>query len=290
MRVIVTGGTGFIGTKVTAALLDRGDEVTLLVRPETDLSRVDGRAQTTSEMGAAASADAVVNLAGAGVLDKRWSDARLRVIHDSRVSTTTALARAASSVRVFVSASAVGYYGMRTDDAVLDESSPPGDDPLARICVDWEEATHHVRAGCRVAIARIGIVLGSDGGALARLVPMYRRFMGGPIGSGKQWWSWVHVRDVVSALLFAIDTPSLEGAFNATAETPATMDEVSRTLAKVLGRPNALRVPAFVLRAALGEAASVLLTGQRALPKKLLASGFRFQFSNLEDAIRASVE
>ena len=277
MRVVISGGTGFIGTKVTAALLDRGDEVTLVVRAETNASRVDPRARRAS-LEHIPEADAIINLAGAGVMDKRWSRERLAVLRGSRVETTRALAR--TSAKVLVSASAVGYYGMRSDDAELDESSPPGDDTLARICAAREHGE-----GRRVATARIGIVLGKDGGALARLVPMYRRFVGGPIGSGKQWWSWVHVDDVVSALLFALDTPAIEGPFNVTAENPATMDVVAHTLARALHRPNAMRVPAFALRAALGDSANVLLTGQRALPKKLIATGFTFRYRDLEQAV-----
>ena len=296
MHVVVSGGTGFVGTALTRALLDRGDEVTLLVREGTDMSRVDLRAKAarwsaraSSDEGheAAARADAIVNLAGAGVLDQRWTDERIEVLRDSRIATTEALARTATAARVFVSASAVGYYGMRSDDIELDETTPPGDDVLARLCVDWERAAS--AAPGRIALARIGIVMGKGGGAMERLAPMYRRFVGGPVGTGKQWWSWIHLADVVGSLLFALDTPRLEGPFNVTAEIPVTMQEVSRTLARVLHRPNALRVPAFALRAAIGRGAEVLLTGQRALPKKLPAAGFHFQYRNVEDAIRAAV-
>jgi uncharacterized protein len=272
MDVVVSGGTGFVGSHLVPALRARGDVVTVLAR---------------GDVAPARKADAVVNLSGAGVLDERWSPARLKVIRDSRVETTHALVAAATSARVIVNASAVGYYGMRTDDAELDESSPPGEDVLARICVDWEAATKGAR--CRVAIARFGIVVGLGGGALARIVPMYRRFIGGPIGSGKQWWSWVHVDDVVSAILLALDTEAFAGPFNVTAERPARMDEVSSTLARVLHRPNALRVPAFALRAAIGPGAEALLTGQCVIPKKLLAAGFAFQHRDLESSLRLCV-
>jgi uncharacterized protein (TIGR01777 family) len=228
-----------------------------------------------------------VNLAGAGVLDERWTEKRLALVRGSRIETTRALAAAAKDARVFVSASAVGYYGMHRDDAELDESSPPGDDVLARICVDWENEARKARG--RVAIPRIGIVLGAGGGALSRMIPMFRRFVGGPIGSGKQWWSWIHVDDLVRAILFAIDSPSLEGPFNATAPSPATMNDVARELGKALHRPYAMRAPEFALRVAMGEAADVLLTGQRVLPKKLLAAGFSFEHTTLREAIEASV-
>lgn len=193
-----------MGTHLARALLDRGDEVTVLVHSSS--AGIDPRAKT-APLAAPPACDAIVNLAGAGVMDERWTDERVRVLRSSRIDVTRALA--AAGARVFVSASAVGYYGMRSDDAELDESAPPGDDVLARLCVDWEAAAREARG--RVAIARIGIVLGSGGGALAQMVPMFRRFAGGPLGSGKQWWSWIHVDDLVRALVFALDTPALDG-------------------------------------------------------------------------------
>ena len=288
MRVAISGATGFVGSHLVPTLLERGDDVTVLVRGATDTARIDRRARTakTDAAGVVEEADAVVNLAGAGVMDEAWSDARLALLRSSRVDTTRALAERAKSARVFVSASAIGYYGMRTDDDELDESTPPGDDELARICVEWERVA---RPSCRVAIARIGIVLGADGGALARMVPMFRRFVGGPMGSGKQWWSWIHVDDLVSAILFAIDTPAIDGPFNATAPNPARMDDVARELGAALHRPHAMRAPAFALRMALGKRADVLLTGQRVLPKKLLARGFAFRYAELRPAIEKAV-
>ncbi|HEY1958645.1 MAG TPA: TIGR01777 family oxidoreductase [Polyangiaceae bacterium] len=284
MRVAISGGTGFVGSHLSRALLDRGDEVTLLVRAETNRAHIDARAKTAT-IESLPDVDAIVNLAGAGVMDQRWTEARLRVLRASRVETTRALAER-SKARVFVSASAVGYYGMRTDDADLDESSPPGDDVLARMCVDWEAAARG--ASGRVAIARIGIVLGKDGGALARMVPMFRRFAGGPLGSGKQWWSWIHVGDLVRALLFALDQ-NLEGPFNATAPAPATMNDVASELGRALHRPAVARAPAFAMRLALGERADVLLTGQRAIPMRLLGAGFQFRYPELRAAIEAAI-
>jgi uncharacterized protein (TIGR01777 family) len=301
MRVAISGGTGFVGSHLVPALLGRGDEVILLVREQTNTERVErllsrrpapggsvGRARTARlAEGALGGVEAVVNLAGAGVMDRPWTDERLALIRSSRVDTTRRLAREAKDARVFVSASAVGYYGMRTDDAELDESSPPGDDVLARICVDWEAAAR--TASCRVAIARTGIVLGKGGGALARMVTMFRRFVGGPLGSGKQWWSWIHVDDLVRAYLFAIDTPSFEGPFDATAPAPARMDDVARELGRALHRPSALRAPAAAMRLTLGRRADVLLTGQRVLPRKLVAAGFEFRYPDLAGAIAAAV-
>ena len=196
MKVAISGGTGFVGTHLVPALLSRGDEVTLLVRPKTDLSRIDPRVNRGAiDEATLRGVDAIVNLAGAGVMDERWTPERVKLLHDSRTTTTRNLVEHAKDARVFVSASAVGYYGMRRDDTEIDESTPPGDDVLARICIDWESEAS--KASCRVAMARIGIVLGKEGGALARIVPVFRRFVGGPLGSGKQWWPWIHVDDVV---------------------------------------------------------------------------------------------
>jgi uncharacterized protein (TIGR01777 family) len=288
MRVAISGGTGFVGAHLVPALLARGDEVTLLVRPQTNMSRIDPRVKRGAiDDATLRGVGAIVNLAGAGVMDERWTPARLEVLHESRIDTTRALAKTAKDARVFVSASAVGYYGMRRDDEAIDEQAPPGDDVLARICVDWENAARESVA--RVAMARIGIVLGKGGGALARLTPVFRRFVGGPLGSGKQWWPWIHVDDVVGAILFAIDTGDFSGPFNTTAPTPVTMNVLARTLGDVLHRPHAMRAPEFALRLALGDSAEVLLTGQRALPKKLLAAGYDFRHADLREAIESSI-
>jgi uncharacterized protein (TIGR01777 family) len=288
MKVAISGGTGFVGTHLVPALLARGDDVTLLVRPETDLSRVDARVKRGAIDDATLHGiDAIVNLAGAGVMDQRWTPDRLNLLHDSRTGTTRKLVEHAKDARVFVSASAVGYYGMRRDDDdEIDESAPPGDDVLARICVDWENEAR--KASCRVAMARIGIVLGRQGGALARMLPVFRHFVGGPLGSGKQWWPWIHVDDVIGSILFAIDHEDFSGPYNATAPTPVTMNELAKTLGEVLHRPSSMRAPEFALRLALGDSADVLLTGQRALPKKLLAAGYAFQHTSLRRALEAA--
>lgn len=284
MRVLLTGGTGFIGSALGRALRDRGDEVVVVSR----------RGPVTWEAAGAevGRADAVVHLAGESVAAGRWTPERLERIRSSRVDTTELLARAAAAVsrrpRVFVSASAVGYYGMRLDDARLDESAPPGDDVLARICVAWEQAAEPARAAAiRVVHPRIGIVLGEGGGALARMRMPFRWFVGGPIGSGKQWMSWIHRRDVVRALLLLVDDEALFGPVNVVAPEPVTMDAFARSLGRSLGRPAALRVPAPALRLALGEGlARALLTGQRVVPRKLLDAGFTFDVPALDEALR----
>ena len=238
-----------------------------------------------------ARADAVVHLAGEPVAGGRWTAERLERIRASRVDTTDRIARAiaagAHKPRVLVSGSAVGIYGMRRDDVVCDESTPPGDDVLARICVAWEAAAAPARdAGVRVVHPRTGIVLGR-GGALAKMEGPFRWFVGGPIGEGTQWMSWIHLRDVVRALLRMVDADDLAGPVNLVAPAPVTMNEMSRALGKALGRPSGLRVPAAALRLALGKGlAEVLLTGQRVAPRRLEQAGFSFELATIDEALR----
>jgi len=214
----------------------------------------------------------------------------LESIRSSRVESTERLASAIQGAsrkpRVFVSGSAVGIYGMRDDDRELDESAPPADDVLARIVTAWEGAAEAARsAGVRVVHPRTGVVLGRGGGALSKMAGPFKWFVGGPIGNGRQWVSWVHVRDVVRALLFAIDHEALVGPVNVVAPAPVTMEALARCIGHALGRPAGMRVPPFALRLALGEGlAQMLLTGQRVLPRKLLDSGFVFDFSGIEQA------
>jgi uncharacterized protein (TIGR01777 family) len=236
-------------------------------------------------------ADALVHLAGAGVFDTRWSDERLALIRSSRVESTRVLAETLAQLSapppVWVSGSAIGYYGMREDDVELDENATPGHDVLARICVDWEAATAKASAhGVRVAHARIGLALGADGGALEPLLLAFRSFIGGPLGSGKQWFSWVHVDDVVRAILFAIGDKTLSGPFNITAPNPVTMNTLARELGSSLHRPSIFRVPSFALKLTMGSGrAQALLTGQRVLPKVLTSHGFAFDHTELRGAL-----
>ncbi|HEX8791252.1 MAG TPA: TIGR01777 family oxidoreductase [Polyangiaceae bacterium] len=282
MRVLLTGGTGFIGTHLARALQARGDEVAVVSRRgPVGWDQVEARVATV---------DAVVHLAGEPIADARWTPERLERIRASRVDTTERLARAIASAgskpRVFVSGSAVGVYGMRRDDVVCDESTSPGDDVLAGIVVAWEAAAAPARsAGVRVVHPRTGVVLG-PGGALSRMVGPYRWFVGGPIGSGKQWVSWVHLHDVVSALMFMIDR-DIQGPANVVAPKPVTMEQLSSAIGRALHRPSLLRVPGFALKAALGSGvAEVLLTGQRAVPAALQAAGFSFAYPRIDEALR----
>jgi uncharacterized protein (TIGR01777 family) len=303
VKVVVTGGTGFIGRKLVRALLDRGDAVAVLTRdaagarPTFD-PRVAvetwGPSADGPWKGVIASADAVVHLAGAGVLDERWSKERLALIRSSRVEPTQWLAAAIANAplrpRVLVSGSAVGIYGMRRDDNVLDEQAPHGDDVLAAICEEWEGATDEAtRAGVRVAIPRIGIVMGLEGGALAKMIGPFKAFVGGPVGDGAQWVSWIHWRDVVRGILFAIDHDDFGGPFNLSAPKPVTMEDFAHALGAALHRPAAIRVPALALRAAIGPGADAILTGQRAVPVRLERAGFTFEFEELLPALRSVV-
>ncbi|HTQ44649.1 MAG TPA: TIGR01777 family oxidoreductase [Polyangiaceae bacterium] len=282
MRVLLTGGTGFIGSHLARALEARGDQVVVVSRrgPVT-WDDVEARVSTV---------DAVVHLAGEPVADARWTPERLERIRASRVDTTGRLARAIAAAprkpRAFVSASAVGIYGTRTDDVVCRESTPPGDDVLARIVVDWEAAAAPAReAGVRVAHPRTGIVLG-PGGALSRMVGPYRFFVGGSIGSGKQWVSWIHLHDEVSALLFLLDR-DIQGPVNLVAPEPVTMAQLSSAIGRTMHRPSLMRVPGFALKVALGSGvAQLLLTGQRVAPAALQAAGFSFAFARIDEALR----
>jgi uncharacterized protein (TIGR01777 family) len=294
--VLVSGGTGFIGRELVKALEARGDRTAVLTRGRAGEKRVTWDARPSEATIDALvremeKADAVVNLAGAAITDERWTDARVAVLRESRVGATTAIARAIERAkkrpRVLVSGSAVGIYGMRDDDRELDESAPHGDDVLGSIAHEWEASADPARAaGVRVAHPRIGIVLGRGGGALAKMATPFKWFVGGAIGGGRQWLSWIHMQDVVRALIFAIDHGDLAGPFNATSPAPITMNDFARALGAALHRPSAFRVPAFALRLAVGEGISrILLTGQRALPKKLEACGFAFDFPSLDAAL-----
>ncbi len=297
-RILLTGGTGFIGRALAAALRGRGDEVVVVSRKAK--GGRDGEPGTVSwdaVEGEVAKADAIVHLAGEPIADERWTPERVAVLRSSRIDTTARLARAIATApsraspparpRVFVSGSAVGIYGMRLDDVVCDEATPPADDVLASIARDWEAAAAPAAdAGVRVVHPRIGVVLGREG-ALAKMRKPFEMFAGGPVGTGRQWLSWIHVADVVRALVFLVDETSLAGPVNLTAPEPSTMNDFARALGHALGRPSLFRVPAFALRAAFGEGvAELLLTGQRVAPRRLLHAGFTFQFPHLAEALR----
>ncbi|MEG4199550.1 thylakoid membrane protein ThyD [Microcoleus sp. Pol12A5] len=301
MKVAIAGATGFVGSRLVEKLQAAGHQVVVLSRDAAKASRVfpasaypnlEVVAYTPAESGdwqkSIAGCDAVVNLAGVPIAEERWTEARQQEILDSRRLTTAKLVEAIVNANprpsVFVSASAIGYYGT-SETAEFDETSLAGNDFLAAVCKDWEAAAQPVKnAGTRLAILRLGIVLGM-GGALAKMLPPFKLFAGGPLGTGKQWFSWVHREDVVDLILYALQNSQVEGVLNATAPNPVRMNELCQTLGEVLKRPSWLPVPSFALEMLLGDGAKVVLEGQKVLPKQTLASGFQYQYPTLKLAL-----
>lgn len=295
MRVFIVGGTGFVGVSLANRLRARGDEVTVMGltpgRPKGLEARVAVVAGDATARGdwqlRLAGHDAVVNLAGASIFT-RWTAAAKRAIRDSRILTTRNVVDALPAGGVtLVSTSAVGYYGFHGDEQ-LDEDAGPGSDFLARLCVDWEnEALRARERGARVALTRFGIVLGPGGGVLAKMVPLFRLGLGGRLGSGEQWFSWIHIDDLFGAMLHLLGRPETSGAYNLAAPDPVNNRDLTRELARVLHRPAVLPAPGFAVRIVLGEFADVLLKGQRVLPRRLLAEGFRFAHPRFAAALDA---
>ncbi|MEG4811403.1 TIGR01777 family oxidoreductase [Microcoleus sp. F8-D3] len=301
MKVAIAGATGFVGSRLVEKLQAAGHQVVVLSRDAAKAGRVfpasaypnlEVVAYTPGESGewqkSIAGCDAVVNLAGVPIAEERWTQARQQAILDSRKLTTAKLVEAIVNANprpsVLVSASAIGYYGT-SETAEFDETSLAGNDFLAAVCKDWEAAAQPAKnAGTRLAILRLGIVLGM-GGALAKMLPPFKLFAGGPIGTGKQWFSWIHREDVVDLILYALQNPQVEGVLNATAPNPVRMNELCQTLGEVLQRPSWLPVPSFALEMLLGDGAKVVLEGQKVLPKQTLASGFQYQYPTLKLAL-----
>jgi uncharacterized protein (TIGR01777 family) len=304
MRVLITGGTGLIGGALSADMAADGHEVIVLSRsPEQASSissgvRVEGwDARSAEGWGHLVDgADAIVNLAGAnlaghGFFPSRWTSERKRVIRDSRVlaghAVVEAIEQAAQKPRILIQSSGVGYYG-QTGDAEVLEDAPPGDDFLARLAhLEWEPSTASVEEmGVRRVIIRSGAVLSIHGGALPRLLLPFRLFLGGQLGSGRQWVPWIHQQDEVRAIRFLIEREETGGPFNLVAPETLTNAEFGKAIGRVMGRPAWIRVPGFVMEAAFGEVSSVVLEGQKAVPRRLLDMGFTFRFPDAESALR----
>lgn len=291
MHVVMTGATGFLGRALANALQAQGCELSVFSRDAARARRKLGLQVATFSAwhDAPTQADAVINLAGEPLIGGRWTTAKKDRIRASRISTTHGLVQWLSRMQlrpdVLISGSAVGYYGY-SDDQVFNETDAAGSDFGARLCADWEaSATAAEALNMRVCRIRTGVVLHRSGGALKRMLPAFQLGLGGPIAAGQQWFSWIHLDDWLSAVLYLLSRPDLSGPFNLTAPQPVRNIEFSQTLAQVLNKPCALRVPAFVLNMLAGEGAELLLNGQRVMPNRLLESGFVFARPDLQHAL-----
>jgi uncharacterized protein (TIGR01777 family) len=305
MRLLLLGCSGFVGRELVPFLLELGHSLTLVSRRERPFpslmgDRLVGLRLDPSEPAswqredlrrALAEAEGVVNLAGEPIAEKRWTPQHLQLLLDSRVTTTRLLVGAMASLRqppgVLVNGSAVGFYG--TDlEARFTEESPGADDVLGRLCRAWEGAADAAPAPCRVVKLRIGIVLGPDGGALGKMLPVFRTGFGGSLGSGRQWMSWIHRHDLCRLIAAALEDTSFRGVYNAVAPAPVRMATFASTLGRTLGRPSLLPVPGPILQLLLGDGARVVLEGQQVLPRHLEAQGFRFHYPELSAALAAA--
>lgn len=296
MHILVTGGTGFIGRALCAELLRGGHSLQVLSRqPDSVAMRLSlpgvSAIADLASLPADTRIDAVINLAGEPIADARWTASRRRLLEQSRIGVTRAidalLSRLAVPPAVMISGSAIGYYG-DCGEREVDEDAPAGRDYAAQLCADWEQAAAPVAArGTRVCLLRTGVVLHPDGGALARMLPVFRLGLGGRIGDGRQWMSWIHRDDVVALVLQALQDERYRGPCNATAPHPVRNGEFTRALAAAVRRPAVMPVPALALKLALGEASSLLLGSQRVLPGKAMACGFSFRYPTLASALAA---
>lgn len=293
MKIVISGASGFVGSALARLLLDAGHKVvgmgTSKVHPLESMANFTWRVADTSLSGTwqeeVAQADAVVNLAGRTIF-KRWSRAYKKQIADSRILTTRNIVTAMNGVsQILISTSAVGYYGNRGDQS-LTEQSGPGADFLARLSVDWEDAARDAESrGVRVAIMRFGVVLGTGGGALAQMLPTFHMFVGGPLGGGRQWFSWIHMSDLLAAIQFLLDHENTRGPYNFCAPGAVRQKDFARSLGTVLGRPAVVPAPSLALRLMMGEMAGVLLASQKVRPDRLIADGFTFRFPDVDMAL-----
>ncbi|RZB37134.1 MAG: uncharacterized protein SRB2_01403 [Desulfobacteraceae bacterium Eth-SRB2] len=294
MKIFITGGSGFVGTNLSFYLLEKAHSVIAVGTSSAhNVIRHDNfhyiSADTTIKgtwQDALKDVDAVINLAGKNIF-KRWSDNYKDQIYTSRILTTRNLVEAITDKKdiILCSTSAVGYYGDRADE-VLKEDALPGNDFAAKVCKDWEkEAFQAETKGIRVAAMRFGVVLGKNGGALAKTVPAFKFFAGGPLGSGLQWFPWIHMDDLIASIIFILENPDVNGPLNFCSPNPVRNRDFSKTLGKVLNRPSFMKTPSCIIRLIMGEMGKSLMSSQRAIPDKLLKHGFKFQYPDINNAL-----
>ena len=299
MKVFMTGGTGFVGTYLTKKLIAGGHQVTILTQPLGSaalklrgLAYVDGNPTIQGLwQDVVKEHDVIINLAGASIFS-RWTPQQKNILLESRIETTRNLVSAlpdnAKDI-TFFSTSAVGYYGFHEDEELI-ENMPAGDDFLARLAYDWEQQALHAQGkGARVVITRFGIVLGKNGGALGQMIPVFKYFLGGPLGSGRQWFSWVHMHDLAEAFIFLLKHTEINGAINLCSPQPVRNADLGKAIGKILHRPSFMPAPGFMIKLILGEFGSVLLNGQRVIPRRLLDAGFQFKYPNIEEALKGVI-
>ncbi|BBA79844.1 putative YfcH-like cell division inhibitor [cyanobacterium endosymbiont of Rhopalodia gibberula] len=300
MKIAITGATGFVGSRLVEKLKNDGHQLLIFTRnanraqqlyPASRFPNLEIISYQPMESGdwqkAISGCEAVVNLAGEPIVE-RWTSENRKAILESRQLGTRkiveAIAQAETKLSVLVNASAVGYYGT-SEISIFDEDSDPGDDFLSQVCQVWETEANEVKqAGVRLVILRIGIVLG-DGGVLAKIIPPFKLFVGGPLGKGNQWFSWIHLDDLVNLIIESLERNDVEGTFNATSPHPVRMSKLCKTLGEIMNRPSWLPVPDFVLKFLLGDASKIVLEGQQVLPKRTKSIGFKYQYPNLKKAL-----
>jgi hypothetical protein len=299
MNIFMTGGTGFVGTFLAKKFISEGHNVTIRTPSTIDpalkitgLTYLEGNPTVKGTwQNAVKEHDVIINLAGASIFS-RWTPEQKKILRESRLETTrnivSALPADASKITLF-STSAVGYYGFHQDEE-LTENMPAGNDFLARLAHDWEqEALRAKEKGARIVITRFGIVLGKNGGALGQMIPLFKFFLGGPLGSGKQWFSWVHMQDLAEAFGFLLQQPEISGAVNLCSPQPVRNADLGKAIGRVLHRPSFMPAPGFMIKLILGEFGSVLLEGQRVIPRRLLDAGFKFKYADIEEALKVII-